>query len=308
MRLLSVLSVCAALLTAPLAHAQTVTIFTFDKNHKPSTVEVKANAQRIATSDLASLDILDNLGLGDKVVAMPKTTKVQYLMKYFNNDKITNIGSLKEVDLEKLMQAKPDIIFISGRLAGSIDRLSKIAPVVYLTLDYHTPFLKNIERNALAIAKIYGKESSVHELVASMQQRYDSIRQKANGKTAVIGLTTASNFRTLGDDGRAGIIGRELGFVNLAKEISATHGNESSFELLVKLDPEYIFVLDRDSAISRPGAKLARDLMDNELVRNTKAFKNNRIFYLNPQVWYLAEGGITAASAMLEDVEKSLEK
>ena len=83
-------------------------------------------------------------------------------------------------------------------------------------------------------------------------------------------------------------------------------GMKSSFELLVEKNPEYIFVLDRDSAIQKEGAKLAQDIMNNELVKQTTAYKENHIVYLTPTVWYLAEGGITALDVMLKDLETVL--
>lgn len=119
-------------------------------------------------------------------------------------------------------------------------------------------------------------------------------------------MVTSSNFNTLGDGSRCSLIGNEVGFDNLAKDVDSTHGNESSFEVLVSLDPDYIFVLDRDSAIGAEGASLAQDIMDNELVHKTKAHTNDNIVYLTPTVWYLAEGGITATDIMLADLEAGI--
>lgn len=306
MRLHILLSAALTLVLSTAAPAADLQVFTLDASRQSSTVTVPAGAARLAVADLASLDIIDRLGLGNRVVAMPKASRVDYLSRYFDDQQIANIGTLKEVDLEKLMQARPDIIFISGRLAASMERLSRVAPVVYLGIDYQKPFLENIAHNATVIASIYALEGRVGALLSDLQERMDAIRAQAAGATAVIGLTTAGNFKTLGNDGRCGMIGGSLGFDNVAAGITATHGNESSFELLVKLDPEHVFVLDRDSAISRPGAKLARDLMDNELVHTTRAWKNGRVHYLTPSVWYLAEGGITATSVMLSDIEVAL--
>ena len=71
--------------------------------------------------------------------------------------------------------------------------------------------------------------------------------------------------------------------------------------------PEYIFVMDRDAAIQTEGAKLAQEIMENELVMTTDAYKNGNIVYLaNPAVWYTAEGGITALDIMLQDLESEL--
>ena len=52
---------------------------------------------------------------------------------------------------------------------------------------------------------------------------------------------------------------------------------------------------------------LAQDIMENELVMGTEAYKNGHLIYLaHPAVWYTAEGGITALDIMLQDLESEL--
>lgn len=65
--------------------------------------------------------------------------------------------------------------------------------------------------------------------------------------------------------------------------------------------------MDRDRAIGTEGAQLAQEIMENELVMSTDAYKNGNIVYLeHPAVWYTAEGGITALDIMLQDLESTL--
>ena len=61
---------------------------------------------------------------------------------------------------------------------------------------------------------------------------------------------------------------------------TSTHGNEASFEFIVEKDPDYIFVMDRDAAIGTDGAQLAQEIMENELVMGTDAYKNGHLVYL----------------------------
>lgn len=47
--------------------------------------------------------------------------------------------------------------------------------------------------------------------------------------------------------------------------------------------------------------------MENELTRQTQAYQNGNIVYLeHPAVWYTAEGGIEALNVMLQDLEDAL--
>lgn len=284
-----------------------VTITSLDSSKNEIELEVPYNPKRIAILDLASLDIIDELGVGDRVVGMASTS-IDYLEKYSNDASIKNLGTIKEADLEAVMECEPDIIFIGGRLSKSYDALSEIAPVVYLATDTNEGLVNSVSKNAKTIASIFGMEDKVDSLMSDFGARIDAIKKISSGKTALVGMTTSGSFNLLGNDGRCSLIGVEAGFNNLTAEGStSTHGNETSFETVVKQNPDYIFVMDRDSAISTAGAKNAKEIVENELVKTTDAYKNNHIIYLeHSNVWYTAEGGIQALDIMLTDLEKGL--
>lgn len=284
----------------------TVTVSTLNGSDQTTEIQVPYNPSRIAVLDMAVLDMLDNWDLGGRVVGMPKSSRIDYLMEYNNNEDIVNLGTLKEVDMEALMSSEPEIIFIGGRLSAQYDALSRIAPVVYLSNNYEIGVLQSMKNNTAAIASIFGVQDKAAAQIEGFDQRIAALADAAKDKTAVIGMVTSSNFNSLGNGSRCSLIGNEVGFENLADNVDSTHGNESSFELLVDLNPDYIFVLDRDSAINTEGAKLAEEIMDNELVHKTDASRNGNIIYLTPTVWYLAEGGITAMDIMLEDLETGI--
>lgn len=287
-------------------NGEQITVTSLNGNMEQVEITLPYNPQRVAVLDMAVLDMLDNWGLGDRVVGMPKSSTIDYLSDYNENKDIVDLGTLKEVDMEALMVSEPEVIFISGRLSAQYDALSAIAPVVYLTTDYKNGYLQSVKKNAQLVASIFGKEDQAQAQTAAFDARVEALRTAAQGKTAIIGMVTSSNFNTLGNSSRGSLIGNEIGFTNLANEVDTTHGNESSFELLVELNPDYIFVLDRDSAIQAEGARLAKEVMENELVYQTKAYQEGNVVYLTPTVWYLVEGGLTATDRMLEDIEAVL--
>ena len=289
------------------AAPETITITSLNAEREPVELEVPYDPQRIAILDMPSLDILDRLGLGDRVVGSATTT-LEYLQAYVPGDTIANLGTIKEADLEAVMACEPDVIFIGGRLSASYDALSEIAPVVFLSTDTEIGVVESVRNNATTIASMFGLEAQVDELMAGFDARIEALAAFAEGKNAIVGLCTSGSFNILGSDGRCSIISVEIGFDNLGDgDVTATHGNESSFELVVELDPDYMFVLDRDAAIGTDGAHLAKEIVENELVMDTDVYKDGHIVYLaNPTVWYTAEGGITALDIMLGDLEGAL--
>ena len=289
------------------AASETITISTLNGNRETMELAVPYDPQRIAVLDMASLDILDRLGVGDRVVGSA-TTALDYLQAYVTNEEIANLGTIKEADLEAVMASEPDVIFIGGRLSSSYDALSEIAPVIYLATDTEIGVVESVRQNATTIASLFGLEAEVDALMADFDARIAALAAFAEGQNAIVGLCTSGSFNVLGSDGRCSMISVEIGFDNLGDgDVTSTHGNESSFELIVELNPDYIFVLDRDAAIATEGAKLAQEIVENELVMETDAYKNGHSVYLaHPTVWYTAEGGITALDIMLQDLESAL--
>lgn len=303
------LAACAAprqTATPQSAAPATVTLTALNGSKEPVTVELPYDPQRLAVLDMAALDILDALGVGDRVVGSADTS-LDYLQDY-TGGAVANLGTIKEADLEAVMACEPDVIFIGGRLASSYDALCEIAPVVYLSVDTQQGVVESVRQNTAAIASLFGLEGQADALMEGFDTRIEGLRQLAAGKTAVVGLCTSGSFNVVGNDGRCSLIVREVGFTNVGADVgTSTHGNETSFEFLVEKNPDYLFVLDRDAAIGTDGARLARDIMENELVQGTDAYRNGRLIYLDhPAAWYTAEGGVTALDQMLTDLESGL--
>ena len=310
-KLFSVLLALSMLLVGAMAMAESETVMIQSLNGAGEEIEltVPANPKRIAILDMASLDILNSLGVSDRVVGSA-TTKLPYLSDIVNAEDVANLGTIKEADLEAVMACEPDVIFIGGRLSKNYDALSEIAPVVYLSTDSELGVVESVRKNAGIVASMFGLEDKVDELMSGFDARIATLAEAAKDKTAIVGMCTSGSFNVMGNDGRCSIIGREIGFENVGVDANidtATHGNEASFEFVVKQNPQYIFVLDRDAAINVEGAQLAREIMENELVMGLDAYQEGHVVYLaNPAVWYTAEGGVTALDIMLSDIESAL--
>lgn len=285
-----------------------ITVDCVDANGDPIQVTVPYNPERVVVLDFATLDILDNLGLGDRIVGAPNIT-IDYLSAYQDKEGITNVGNVKTPSLEDIMACEPDLIFMGGRMAEYYEDFLKITPaVVRLICDDPDGLVESVRSNAKTIGSIFGADDQVDAILSGFDSRIAALAEFAEGKNALVGMCTSGSFNVVGNDGRCSIIGNEIGFENLAgDEVTSTHGNESSFELVVQMDPDYIFVMDRDAAISSEGAQLAQEIMENELVMSTRCYQDGHLVILeHPGVWYTGEGGITALDYMLADLESAL--
>jgi iron complex transport system substrate-binding protein len=275
--------------------------------HRMGRVRVPFDPKNLALLDFASLDIIDGLGLGSRVTGVTKASTVSYLNSYTSNAALANLGMVKEVDMEALYATDPDVIFIGGRLSAEYEKLSAIAPVILVAIDNKVGYMQSFRTITHDIASIFGLERKAEEMLSGFDSRITALHRVAAGKTALAVMVTSGSINTVGDGGRCSLIFNEIGFKNLAADAnSSVHGDSASFELLLESDPDFIFVIDRDSAIGSNGSNTARTVIENAIVKQTSAYKNGRVVYLTPDVWYLAEGGITATDTMLKDLESGM--
>lgn len=290
--------------------AKTVTLTTRNGAGEVVEIEFPSDPQRLAVMDLGALDILDNIGYGDRIVGVSKGSSIDYLQDYVTDDDLLNLGTVKEADMEALMESEPDIIFIGGRMSAIYEELVEIAPVYMVYTDTEMGVVESTAMNARNIASLFEAEDEVDVLLEDYNARIDALKSFAEGKTAIVGMVNAGGFGLLGNDGRCSIIGREIGFENVGVDAdvdTSAHGNEASFEFVLSKNPDYIFAMDRDAAIGTEGAQLAAEVLDNELINKTDAAQNGNVIVLeHSNVWYTAEGGVTALGVMLSDLENTL--
>ncbi|MDN4606395.1 siderophore ABC transporter substrate-binding protein [Sporosarcina highlanderae] len=266
-------------------------------------VEVKKNPEKVVVFDFGTLDTLDDLGV--EVAALPRANVPTYLSKY-DDDKYTNVGSLKEPDFEAIHAMKPDLIIISTRQAELYDQFAEIAPTIYVGIDY-AHYMDSFKHNAELIGEIFGKEEEVQKELDDIDAKIAAIKEKTkvSDETALIVLASEGKVSAYGPNSRFGLIHDVLGYKAADEKIEvSTHGQNISFEYIFEKNPDVLFVIDRDAAIGN-GAS-AKKSVENELVKKTNAYKNGKIVYLNGEYWYLSGGGLLSMKEMIEEIEASL--
>ena len=80
----------------------------------------------------------------------------------------------------------------------------------------------------------------------------------------------------------------------------------------MKLNPEYMFILDRSTATEATdeGVMGVHEVIENELVKEMDVYKEGKIVYFieHANVWYTSTGGVQALDVMLDDLEENLVK
>lgn len=273
------------------------------KDSNGESVEVQQNPEKVVVFDNGSLDTLDALGVGDKVIGAATKNLPAYLEKY---QEVESAGGIKEPDLEKINEMQPDLIIISGRQSDYQEQLSQIAPTLYLAMDAEKPW-ESMQENVTTLAKIFDKEKEAEEKLTDLTKQIDEVKEKASAldQTALVTLVNEGQLSAYGSGSRFGLVHDLFGFKQADDQIEAsTHGQSVSYEYVLEKNPGILFVIDRTQAI---GGDTSNDnVAANELVAQTDAGKNDQVISLQPDVWYLSGGGLESMNLMIEDVNQAL--
>lgn len=294
------------LLGAALVSAHAADTAKLKIEHASGTTEVVQNPQRVFVLDMALIDTLDALNV--KITGVPGWKMPEGLSKY-ESPEYVKAGSVFEPNYEAINAAAPDLILISGRTHDKYAKLSQIAPTIDLTVDF-AHYYDSVENNARILGRIFGRQQEVEQRITRLNAslaKLHKLGEKAG--TAAVVLTTGGKMSTFGAGSRFGAFFAEYGFKPADTQLKPSiHGQAISYEYLLKTNPDWLFVVDRDMAIGNTRAQPAQRLLDNPLVAQTKAWKEKHVVYLNPTLQYVTNGSIRAEQAVVDEVTAVLSK
>ena len=170
--------------------------------------------------------------------AMKAVNEWETLKPYNKTADIIDLGSSRELNLEAILEAKPDVIVTfkeHGNLDKIYDQLVQIAPVVQIDFD------SSWQDQTLACAEIVGKESEAKEFIKETESIIFLSKEKLskyNEKTIALFRTDGKSFITRGDKDYYETFG-----------ITKPKGYPDNFETLsleavAEMNPDYIVFQD----------------------------------------------------------------
>jgi len=240
-------------------------------------------------------------------------------LDYTKDDSILDLGSHREPDLEKVVEAKPDLIVNGQRFAQFHDDLAKLAPeATVLELDPRDEedFDAELRRQTTTLGEVFGKQDEAKKLVDDFDASIERAKNAYDDSDKAMGLITSA-----GDIGYAApTVGRTVGpvfdILDLDPALELEEGSEDhqgddvSVEAIAKSNPDLMIVLDRDASFApeerdEGSAPAAEVLEDSEALKDVPAIKDDKIVYF-PEDTYLNEG-IQTYTEFFNDFADTLE-
>ncbi|SEQ77727.1 siderophore ABC transporter substrate-binding protein [Myroides profundi] len=271
------------------------------------TITFNKELKDVVVLDVGAIDNMVELGIPFK--GMAKLYSPKYLSKYTDNPNIANVGAAMQPNFEEVSKVSPDLIIMSNWFEKDYPEFSKIAPTVSIGSS-GSNYLDSTKENLKVIGSIFQVEVKTDALIKNIDDKVAEIKDllsKSDEKALLI-MYNSKSYREFGVDSRYGFVFDKLGVKSVAPELKSTsdYGNLVSSEFILEHNPDIIFIIDRGAVIE--GIVADKGELENPLIQKTNAYKNGKIVYLNPDIWYLAGGGYISLNIMLDEIHNAYKK
>lgn len=268
--------------------------------HNLGAIDAPLNPEKVVVFDIGALETLTELGV--TVAGAPLDNLPQHLSQLKEDENIVDVGTVKKANLEKINALDPDLIIISGRLQDSYKELSKIAPTLFIEID-RDDYMGSYKNNTLLLAELYNKEAEAQEKLDEIDQDVQKAKEAVEGNPnkGLVVLYNNGKFSAYGAASRFGFMHDVLGLDAAVEDLEvSTHGQRVSNEFIMNANPDYLFIIDRNMIVNKQATN--KKEIENALIQKTNAYKNGKIIYLNPEIWYISQGGLTSTREMIKEI------
>lgn len=233
-------------------------------------VELKEYS-RILVTDPGVIEILFEIKAEDKIVAIGKTARSP-IYPIEKVEKLNSIGNITNMNFEKLIEYKPDLVIINAMMLKNVERIQKMGyKVIVSTASTLDEVINLIE----ILGYISGKEENAKILKEKSMEKLKNIENfsKTDKKIKGAVVFSVSPFMAFKEDSLPGDVLEKLGVVNIAKDLT---GNRPI------LSPEYILKENPDFIAGAMSLDSPNQIFEaSNVISKTKAGKNNNIFILD---------------------------
>ena len=264
------------------------------------TVDIKLPVTRAASLDNRTFEVLAQWNV--PLVAAPKKLIPSTITAY-NGDDIADVGMHRDPNLEALVAAEPDLIISGQRFSkydAQIKELAPDVPLINLEPREGQPFDQELIREVTDLGEIFGKQDEAKKLVDDFNASIERAKKAYDGSSTVMAVDVSGGNIGYVAPGKGRTWGPVFDLLGLkpALEVEGSTdshtGDDISVEAIAEANPAWIFVLDRDAAITKDGSNTPAETVinGNAALQNVAALQSKHVVYA-PNDTYTNESIIT---------------
>ncbi len=198
-------------------------------------------------------------------------------------EEVTNLGSVKEPSLERLLSCEPDLILASCNTAADVELLDTFEragiPAAYFKVDSFEDYLRMLE----VCARLTGHPENYQTYGVQVRGGVEGAIARQDGSAPRVLYVRASGSSCAVKGSRGSVLGEmlaALGCINVADSDGALLEN-LSLEGVIAADPDYIFAVLQGSDKDKARATLENTLLANPGWSTLRAVEEGRFHTLD---------------------------
>ena len=231
--------------------------------------------KKIIVTDPGVIEILFKIGGEKSIVAIGKTSRSK-IYPYDKVDKLVSIRNISNLNLEKVVEYKPDLIVVSSMMLRNVDAVKKMG---YNIIVSNASSLDGILDTISVTGVISGKKEEAEKLRKECLIKLERIEKENSKKTSKLKgaiLFSTSPMIAFSEDSIPGDVLKHLGVINIAANVPGQRPI---------LSPEYILKENPDFLAGAMSLDSPKQIIEaSNVIPKTKAGKNNNIFILDSSV------------------------
>jgi len=254
------------------------------------TVKIPEKIERVATLFPANLRIIVMLNATDKVVGISNYfdrygDKLEDALAHPELLKAERIGSVREPDMEKIAELKPDVIFIESAYAQLADTIEKNTgvPVICINTSIYSGKLDDFYKTIRLVAKILGKEERAEKVIEYLDSEVENVTKRVKDiPKEERPRVFLSNWAYRHGIGWTVIYYAPINLIarNVAENIPA-HYMEVTKEQIIEWNPDVIFIH------GYKGKSAVDEILNDPALQQVKAVKEGKVYGLfGPYIGY----------------------
>ena len=231
--------------------------------------------KKIIVTDPGVIEILFKIGGEKSIVAIAKTSRSK-IYPSDKVDKLVSIGNVSNLNLEKVVEYKPDLIVVSSMMLRNVEAIKKMG---YKVIVSNAPDLNGILDTISVTGIISGKKDEAEKLRKECSLKLEKIEkenEKNSSKLKGAILFSTSPMTAFSEDSIPGDVLKHLGVINIAANVPGQRPI---------LSPEYILKENPDFLAGAMSLDDTQKIIEaSNVIPKIKAGKNNNIFILDSSV------------------------
>ena len=202
---------------------------------------------------------------------------------------VVRLGGVKQINLEQLAAAQPDLVLASSNTAAQVELLPALEQlglkVAYFKVAEFQDYLHMLD----LCSQLTGDTERFDQYGLAVESQVQAARDRADGSAPTVLYIRATGAGCKVKNSRDSVLGemlRDLGCVNIA-DSDQTLLEQLSLERILQLDPEYIFVVMQGA--DKTGAQQALDqtLLASPAWQSLTAVQQGRYYVMDDRLYNL---------------------